>query len=291
MATALATGAVGAAVMWGAAEHDIGWGDSGPASGYFPFRIGILIVLASLVNLVARAPAARRRRFCIRHERADAKRARLRPADPGLRRSFRLSLAFMSRRSCIWHLRHGVPGRLSAALRGRAGFRRCGRDAAHLSGLVQGAPPDRTARSAARALLRCRMGDIESLFHGFAVALTVQHVALMMVGVLLGILVGVLPGLGAPERRDAPAAADLHDGSGRSDHPSHQHVLGRAVRRLDDLDPVQHPRRAVLGRDDLRRPPDGQAGPGRPGALLRVPVGRVRRAGRRDRHHACCPAG
>jgi putative tricarboxylic transport membrane protein len=42
------------------------------------------------------------------------------------------------------------------------------------------------------------MANLDSLFHGFAVALTVQHVFLMMVGVLLGILVGVLPGLGAP---------------------------------------------------------------------------------------------
>src|SRR5215208_5622389 len=52
VATALVTAAVGAAVMWGAAEHDIGWGDSGPAAGYFPFRIGVLIVLGSLANLV-----------------------------------------------------------------------------------------------------------------------------------------------------------------------------------------------------------------------------------------------
>jgi hypothetical protein len=52
VATALVTGAIGAAVMWGAAEHDIGWGDSGPGSGYFPFRIGILIVLGSIANLV-----------------------------------------------------------------------------------------------------------------------------------------------------------------------------------------------------------------------------------------------
>jgi hypothetical protein len=50
-ATALATAAVGAAVMWGSVEHDIGWGDSGPAAGYFPFRIGALIVVASLANL------------------------------------------------------------------------------------------------------------------------------------------------------------------------------------------------------------------------------------------------
>src|SRR3712207_3606620 len=51
IATALATAAVGAAVMWGAVEHDIGWGDSGPAAGYFPFRIRVLIVLGSLANL------------------------------------------------------------------------------------------------------------------------------------------------------------------------------------------------------------------------------------------------
>ncbi len=42
------------------------------------------------------------------------------------------------------------------------------------------------------------MENVGSLFHGFAVALTWYHVALMLVGVLLGILVGVLPGLGAP---------------------------------------------------------------------------------------------
>jgi hypothetical protein len=58
VATALATGAAGAAVVWGSIEHDIGWGDSGPAAGYFPFRIGLLIVLASLANL---AIALRRR--------------------------------------------------------------------------------------------------------------------------------------------------------------------------------------------------------------------------------------
>ena len=52
VATALATGALDAAVMWGAYEHEIGWGDSGPAAGYFPFRIGVLIVLGSLANLV-----------------------------------------------------------------------------------------------------------------------------------------------------------------------------------------------------------------------------------------------
>lgn len=51
VATALATMAVGVAVIWGSLEHDIGWGDSGPAPGYFPFRIGVLIVLGSAANV------------------------------------------------------------------------------------------------------------------------------------------------------------------------------------------------------------------------------------------------
>ena len=42
------------------------------------------------------------------------------------------------------------------------------------------------------------MENLQALLHGFAIALTVQHLALMVIGVLLGILVGVLPGLGAP---------------------------------------------------------------------------------------------
>ena len=44
--------------MWGAVEHEIGWGDAGPAAGYFPFRIGALIVLGSLANLVLAVDAA-----------------------------------------------------------------------------------------------------------------------------------------------------------------------------------------------------------------------------------------
>src|ERR1700759_2731548 len=42
------------------------------------------------------------------------------------------------------------------------------------------------------------MENLQELFHGFTIAVTVPHLALMAVGVLLGILVGVLPGLGAP---------------------------------------------------------------------------------------------
>ena len=42
----------GAVIIYGAVEFNIGWGDIGPDPGYFPFRVGILIIVASLVNLV-----------------------------------------------------------------------------------------------------------------------------------------------------------------------------------------------------------------------------------------------
>jgi hypothetical protein len=58
VAFALFTMAFGATVIWGAVEFSIGWGEIGPEAGYFPFRIGSVIVLASLVNLVL---AVRRR--------------------------------------------------------------------------------------------------------------------------------------------------------------------------------------------------------------------------------------
>lgn len=40
------------------------------------------------------------------------------------------------------------------------------------------------------------MEEINNLLHGFAVALTLQNVMFMFVGILLGVLIGVLPGLG-----------------------------------------------------------------------------------------------
>ena len=42
------------------------------------------------------------------------------------------------------------------------------------------------------------MENLGNLMHGFAIAMSFQHIVLMLIGVLLGILVGVLPGLGAP---------------------------------------------------------------------------------------------
>jgi putative tricarboxylic transport membrane protein len=38
--------------------------------------------------------------------------------------------------------------------------------------------------------------DFQSLMHGFAVALSLKNMGLMMVGIILGVIIGVLPGLG-----------------------------------------------------------------------------------------------
>ena len=51
-AFALFTCAFGALIIKGALEFNTGWGDIGPEAGYFPFRVGIMIILASLINLV-----------------------------------------------------------------------------------------------------------------------------------------------------------------------------------------------------------------------------------------------
>lgn len=41
---------IGIVVMFGSLEQGIGWSESGPAPGYFPFYIGLLLSAASLAN-------------------------------------------------------------------------------------------------------------------------------------------------------------------------------------------------------------------------------------------------
>lgn len=52
IATSLAFAFVGAVAIWDSARLGAGWGADGPQSGYFPFWIGLLLVLASAANLV-----------------------------------------------------------------------------------------------------------------------------------------------------------------------------------------------------------------------------------------------
>jgi hypothetical protein len=43
--------ALGAVVMWDSARVGSGWGSDGPKAGYFPFYIGLFIVVGCLVNM------------------------------------------------------------------------------------------------------------------------------------------------------------------------------------------------------------------------------------------------
>ncbi len=104
------------------------------------------------------------------------------------------------------------------------------------------------------------MADIANLLHGFSVAFSFYHVALIVMGVLLGILVGVLPGLGAPNGVTLllPLTFTMEPVSAIIMLSSM--YWGRAVRRLHHLDPLQHSRRAVVGRHHLRRLPMAKQG-------------------------------
>ncbi|MDS9469969.1 tripartite tricarboxylate transporter TctB family protein [Paracoccus sp. MBLB3053] len=59
VATAVATAALGAAAIIGASELGHGWTESGPQSGYFPFWVGLILIGASLWNLVSAVLAHR----------------------------------------------------------------------------------------------------------------------------------------------------------------------------------------------------------------------------------------
>jgi putative tricarboxylic transport membrane protein len=50
IATAVAVALTGAVVVAESLTHDIGWNETGPGSGYFPFRVGLLLVAAAVVG-------------------------------------------------------------------------------------------------------------------------------------------------------------------------------------------------------------------------------------------------
>ncbi len=122
---------------------------------------------------------------------------------------------------------------------------------------------------------------IRFLMQGMSLVLSAHHLGLMVIGVLLRHPGRRAAGPRCAERVGAAAAADLQHVAGVGDHPAFLHVLGRVVRRLDHLDPVQHPRRAVVGGHHLRRLPDGAQRPGWRSADRRLHLGAPRGAGRR----------
>jgi hypothetical protein len=50
--TAVAVALVGVVVVVESLAHDIGWNETGPGSGYFPFRVGVLLTGAAIVRLL-----------------------------------------------------------------------------------------------------------------------------------------------------------------------------------------------------------------------------------------------
>jgi putative tricarboxylic transport membrane protein len=60
---AIAMIAFGALVIVGSVKVGIGWGDEGPKSGFFPFYLGVVIILASVVNLLSAATQDPRKVF------------------------------------------------------------------------------------------------------------------------------------------------------------------------------------------------------------------------------------
>src|SRR6185295_10908886 len=50
VATAAVLTLVGGVVIAESLTHDIGWNETGPGSGYFPFRVGLLLFAAAIVR-------------------------------------------------------------------------------------------------------------------------------------------------------------------------------------------------------------------------------------------------
>ncbi len=85
------------------------------------------------------------------------------------------------------------------------------------------------------------MENFDWLLQGFAEAATPMNLLYAVIGVLLGTAVGVLPGIG-PAMTVALLLPDhLQRQPERGVHHVRRHLLRRHVRRLDHLDPAQHP--------------------------------------------------
>ena len=93
--------------------------------------------------------------------------------------------------------------------------------------------------------------DVGNLIHGFAVVVQPFNLLLMVVGIVLGVIVGVLPGLGGANGVAILLPLTFSMSPTSAIIMLFMHLLGRALRRGDHFDPVQHTRRAVVGRDNV----------------------------------------
>ena len=67
IATSIIFLVIGSLVMWDSSRIGAGWGTEGPQSGYFPFYIGLLMNLASSINLVLAIQSSKAESFVSRH--------------------------------------------------------------------------------------------------------------------------------------------------------------------------------------------------------------------------------
>ena len=84
------------------------------------------------------------------------------------------------------------------------------------------------------------MSTLQNLMAGFSTALTLVNLGWAFVGVTLGTLVGILPGIG-PALTIALLLPITSKLVRQRLHHVRRALLRRHVRRLDDLDPAQHP--------------------------------------------------
>ena len=66
IATAIFFLMVGSVVMWDSTRIGAGWGADGPQSGYFPFYIGLLMNVASAINLMLAVKSSKSTSFVSR---------------------------------------------------------------------------------------------------------------------------------------------------------------------------------------------------------------------------------
>ena len=63
LGVAVAMVAFGAVVIYGSLQVGIGWGPEGPKAGFFPFYLGVAIILTSAMNLLAAASQSPKKVF------------------------------------------------------------------------------------------------------------------------------------------------------------------------------------------------------------------------------------
>src|SRR5262249_39984688 len=256
LTTATLTGVFGAAVVISSIDKGIGWSTAGVDGGTFPFLTGLIVVIASLWNLArgwleSRAVAVSS--SDLRHLIALFAPAVVFVAAIPLVGVYVASGCYMLGTLALLH-RFSLPRSLLIAVTTPIALYLAFERMFQVS-LPHGALADVVGcwpgRDCQLRILAARLDDRN---RAAASGVDAHRRAAGDPGRRAA-------GAWCPERRLPPVAFDIRHAAGFRDHLAVQHVLGRAVRRLRDVDPVQYSRRAIFGRDHLRRLSDGARWP------------------------------